>query len=396
MLFDRIFCVTAGNAWVEQVDRLAQTFAARAFEHDRDGTFPDENVDALIDQGYTALTVPVEYGGQGASLGLVVALQQRLARGDASTALAVGWHLTTILGLRESRAYPEQTFARICRDVVERGGLVNTCASERVTGSPSRGGLPGTQAVADGTGFRLTGRKTWATLSPRLTWFIVTAALDDGRIGEFVIPSGTPGLSVEKTWDSLSLRASGSHDVVLDRVWVPAEALVSQYAPSEGSPRGRDGSGPLLHVPACYLGVALAARAETLQFSRSRRPSGLARSIAELPEVQAQLGRMDLALYPALALLDQAAKCWDETPPADRPNLRGLIGAAKVVGTEAALQVVDLSMRIVGAVSLSHDLPLERYYRDVRAGLHNPPMADGVTRTLAREALAEEAQDARK
>ncbi|MFP9202776.1 acyl-CoA dehydrogenase family protein, partial [Enterococcus faecalis] len=63
------------------------------------------------------------------------------------------------------------------------------------------------------------------------------------------------------------------------------------------------------------------------------------------------------------------------------------LGAAKHIVTNAALSVVDKAMRIVGAKSLERTNPLQRYYRDVRAGLHNPPMDDAVIHKLAAEAF---------
>ena len=69
------------------------------------------------------------------------------------------------------------------------------------------------------------------------------------------------------------------------------------------------------------------------------------------------------------------------SPPARRPSFAGRVATAKMVATNTAVQIVDLAMRVAGGTSLTKDLPLERYYRDVRAGLHNPPM-DDMTLTL--------------
>jgi alkylation response protein AidB-like acyl-CoA dehydrogenase len=375
------------RAWAQRVDGMAAEFARRAAEHDREASFGHENVDALIASGYTAVAVPRRLGGGGAPLRLVVALQERLAMGDPSTALAVGWHQSMVIGLRETDGWPRAAVERIFATVVGEGGLINSCASERETGSPSRGGLPTTTATAVPGGYRLDGRKTWSTLSPRLTWFIITAALEDGRIGEFLVERTRPGLRVEETWNSMSLRASGSHDVVLEGVQVPTEALMGAFRPPQPGPRSGDGQGPLLHVPACYLGVAMAARRDALRFAREHRPSSLPGPIADLPAVQDQFGKAEVALAAAHALLYETAAVWDATPPDGRPALRGRVGAAKVTGTETAIAVVDTYMRVVGALSLSREHPFERYYRDVRAGLHNPPMADAVLRGLGRAAL---------
>jgi alkylation response protein AidB-like acyl-CoA dehydrogenase len=64
-----------------------------------------------------------------------------------------------------------------------------------------------------------------------------------------------------------------------------------------------------------------------------------------------------------------------------------IVGAAKYVVTNHAIEVVDRAMRLVGAASLSLSSPLQRYYRDVRAGLHNPPMDDATITLLGKQAL---------
>ncbi|HEX2326707.1 MAG TPA: acyl-CoA dehydrogenase family protein, partial [Chloroflexota bacterium] len=76
---------------------LGARFAVRAPGHDRDGTFPHENFADLHASGYLALSIPREFGGGGASYLELALAQERLARGDASTALGAGMHLS-ILG----------------------------------------------------------------------------------------------------------------------------------------------------------------------------------------------------------------------------------------------------------------------------------------------------------
>ena len=81
------------------------------------------------------------------------------------------------------------------------------------------------------------------------------------------------------------------------------------------------------------------------------------------------------------------ARRWDDDPGA-RATMAQAIGCCKVVVLDAALAVVDLAMRVVGGAGLARSLPLERYYRDIRPGLHNPPMEDAVLASLARQAVA--------
>jgi len=191
------------------------------------------------------------------------------------------------------------------------------------------------------------------------------------------------GVTIEETWDTLGMRATGSHDIILNQVFVPEGHMLR---PSEDATD--DGGGWLLHIPACYMGIALAAREFALNFAASYRPNSIKGPIAELPNIRQLIGRMELEHRTARQMLYAAADRWDRHPEL-RPKLRSDLGLAKSIVTNGAIRIVDLAMRIVGGASLSRSLPLERYYRDVRAGLHNPPMDSSVLQMLAAEALNE-------
>ena len=85
---------------VELAGRLADVFAERAGEHDRENTFPAENWPAMAEAGYLGLAVPAELGGFDADSLEFLLAQARLAQGCGSTALAVNMHLTTAATFR--------------------------------------------------------------------------------------------------------------------------------------------------------------------------------------------------------------------------------------------------------------------------------------------------------
>ncbi|CAM4483183.1 alkylation response protein AidB-like acyl-CoA dehydrogenase [Paenibacillus endophyticus] len=366
----------------DQTAELAARFAARAEKHDRAGSFPHDNFADLLEDGYLKLTVPAEYGGNELSLHELVTQQERLAYGDGSTALAVGWHLGQMLHLRTTRKWPEPLFAELCRDVVSKGAMINTFASEAGSGSPSRGGKPETTAIRTEGGWLISGRKTFSTLSPILDRFVVTAYMPEEEATADFLVFKNENVTVHETWDTIGMRGTGSHDVVLNEVFAADEHRLAGKGID-------DGGGWLLHIPACYIGIALAARDFAISFAQSYRPNHLQGPIAELPTVQQSIGQMEIELRTARSLLYEAAGRWDREP-ANRPHLRPELGLAKYVATNHAVKIVDIAMRIVGGSSLSRSLPLERYYRDVRAGLHNPPMDNTVLQTLAAGALNEQ------
>ena len=373
---------------VKWTGELATLLATRAEAYDREGTFVHEQIDLLTQAGYASLTVPKEFGGRGCNLRQLLLAQERLAEGDASTALVMGWHLGITLSLAATHAWPDDTYRAFCEEAVAGRAMINACGSEPETGSPSRGGRPTTTAKRVPGGFSINGRKTWATGSPIITHILVTATIaDEDSVGEFLVHGGSTGLSVEESWNSMSMRGTGSHTLVLDNVFVPDERLLDTMASGRKSKRGSDGGGWLLHIPATYLGIANAARRFTLDFANTYAPNSLGRPIATAPHVREKVGQMEVERTTARTLLFATAMRYDEAPLADRMEMRADLGLAKYVATNAAVRIVDLAMRIAGGQSILRSLPLERYYRDVRAGLHNPPMDDMTLAMLADSAL---------
>ena len=221
--------------YLQIADRLADRFAARADEQDRSGEFPFANFADIRAAGLPALAVPVEYGGWGATLLDTVRVAEHLARGDGSTALSFVMHLQTIGSAVETGGWPQETLAELCRATVERGALVNSLATEPALGSPSRGGRPQTTAQpiygADGaiTSWILNGCKSFASMFPVLDYAILPAALEDGsgEVGRFLVPVDAH-FCVERAWDAVGMRTTGSHTITFRRVVAPAPSMPQQ------------------------------------------------------------------------------------------------------------------------------------------------------------------------
>lgn len=381
-LYDPYIKTNTQREWFERINALALKFAERANTYDQEGCFPFENVDELKNAGYLSLTVPKEFGGEGLSLYEFVLLQERMAAGDAATALCLGWHLGCFLELAEERTWDEEMLRLLCEKVVKEQALVNRAATEPATGSPTRGGMPQTKAVKEGNKWVINGTKTFTSMAPALDYAIVSAQVgNSGQKGNYLIPMNAEGVSIEETWDTVAMRGTRSDDLVLKDVKVAENALVEEDRGKSELPKAW-----LLHIPACYIGVAVAARNEAVQFAKTHKPNSLPGPIGDVPEVQRKIGEMELELFKARELLYTVAAKWVIEPEA-RMEMGPSLMAVKHVATNAAAKVVDLAMRIVGARSLSLSSPLQRHYRDVRAGLHNPPMDDIVISTLAKRAL---------
>lgn len=366
--------------------RMGDIAGAQADAHDRANTFPHDTFAALRESGYLAMTVPVEFGGPGATPLEVMLAQEELAKGSGSVALGATMHLGVMGGLADSRTWPTALLERIFNEVLTEGALINGLASEPDLGSPSRGGGFRTTATAVDGGYVVNGRKTWSTLSPALAYgnVLLTVVERDGEEtrGSLLVPMATAGVRVEETWDNLSMRATGSHDVVFEHAFVPEELRLPQPT---GLPASQV-SGWTLLGSAVYLGIAQAARDFAIQFARDRVPSGLGKPIAELPNVQARIAQMEIQLLQARSVLYGAAELWDKVPEA-RADLGWQFAAAKYTVTNHAIDITDQALRVVGSVGLQRRYPLERYFRDVRAGLGNPPMDDVALTLIGKHAL---------
>jgi alkylation response protein AidB-like acyl-CoA dehydrogenase len=300
--------------------------------------------------------------------------------------------------VRDAALWPAATFERVAREVAAAregvGALINSLATEPDLGSPSRGGLPGTRAERVPDGWRITGRKSFSSGVPVLRWGVVSAAVEEGdkpRIGNFLVPLDAPGATVESSWDTLGMRATGSDTLVLDGVCVPKSAELPRVAPTApGEPVAPYERAWSLVVTAVYLGVAEAARDFAVAYARQRRPTALkGQAIGSLAHIRQRAGTLDARLYAARGLLLGTARAWEAAVPVERAGMEGALAATKLHVSNTAIAVAEGAMRLVGGSSLDRAHPLERHYRDVRGGLHHPPQDDATLDLLAREALDE-------
>lgn len=346
---------------------LAEAAAPHVERGDRLGDLPPEVIAALKASALPALTVPEPLGGFGATLHEFALVQERLGRTDASLALTVAMNGHVLGSAGESGSWPSPLYERVAQAAVTRGALTNALASEPELGSPSRGGLPKTRAVHTPGGWRVTGRKTWSTGAPALDFLLVAAAVDD-EVWRFLIPAHAEGVRVERTWgDGLALRGSSSHDFVFQDVFVPHHDVVK---PAPAAPSGS--AWFWTAVAATYLGVGMGALDALVRYARERVPTALGEPIATLPAVRAAVGEIELTLARAQALLHRASRAWS-VQPQERASLLPHFAAAKFEATNAAVRASDLALRAAGGAALTRALPLERFFRDARAGLMHPP-----------------------
>lgn len=382
---NNLFVKTANQRkWIDRLKKNETEFHKRGIIADDLAIFPEENIHDLVKMGYSSITLPKAYGGEGLKVYDMVLFQETLASIDPSTALSIGWSLGVTGEIFEKKLWSQENLQFFATEILN-GALVNRAVSEAQTGSPTRGGRPGTCAVKNNGAWILNGRKIFTTMSPVLTYFLTSAWIEEKqRVGFFLIHKDTPGLSIDETWDVIAMRGTGSHDLVLNNVRVDETKLMELPE----LPSGAAINGWILHIPACYLGIAQAARDYAVHFANHHSPNSLNGPISQLPNVQQLLGEIELKLITARHLIYSVAAAYDDET--QRDLLTNELGVVKHVVTNSAISIVDKAMRVVGAKSLQRSNPLQRYYRDVRAGLHNPPMDDMTIKKLALTAIEQE------
>jgi alkylation response protein AidB-like acyl-CoA dehydrogenase len=391
----------AGTRLVAVAEELCEELAARAAEHDRNGSYPFEAIDALKAAGYFAAPVPVELGGLGvwSAHDLVVA-SSRLARGDASVAIGVNMHLVAVLNMERRRqaavaaGAPRRAhdFAASLQQIA-RGGVVLAAAITEPGQDLTR---PGTLATRTASGWRIDGRKTFCTMSPAATDLYVAVSYADSegieRYAYAMVPTDAPGVVINDDWDALGMRASGSNSVSLDGVELPETGVRGGFRAGDPLPyMERNLVAGLFHA-AASLGIAEAADAIARR-GNAARIDGDAR-----PRMQVADNAVDLAA--SRGVLSRAAALIDEhhtaNPASDgsAEQLEALFAeaqAAKAFVNEAAARIVDRALALSGGAGYLNGSPLARAYRDVKAGSFMHPLgANRAYDYLAHVALGEQ------
>jgi alkylation response protein AidB-like acyl-CoA dehydrogenase len=367
------------------VDRLRVAFAATAERYDRTASFPFENFDRLAEAGLLALTVPRQFGGTAGGLVDALTVIGGIARGEPSTALVLAMQYSIHASVA-ARGWPAHIVERLGREAASSISLINALRVEPELGTPARGGLPATVARCNEFGWGLSGHKIYATGIPILSWLAVWARTDEEepKVGTFLVPAGSPGIRIVETWDHLGMRATGSHDVILEDVQVPFDHAVDIRPPAGwGAPDAVQVAWSALLVAAVYDGIARSGRDWLVAFLNDRKPANLGASLATLPRMQEAVGEIETLLAANARLLRSAARDVDD----GRPPASAETGMVKSIVTNNAIATVEAALKLTGNHGVNRRNALERHHRDVVCARIHTPQDDSVRLAAGRLAL---------
>ena len=214
------------------------------------------------------------------------------------------------------------------------------------------------------------GKKIFGTESAVCTEFSTRALVEDGDDGPTVIffrlPRDVEGMTVKESWDVMGMRATQSNDFELDEVFVPEDAVFHRYPANhfDATMLKTVWGWAMPTFGAVYLGIGGGALAFARAMAHRMRK-------ADNAEVQHLFAEMEVLLETARAVLYRHAQEMESGALyTDLPIQEGMAKAVltKYVATNNACAIVDRALHVVGGAGYFRKLPLERMYRDVRAG----------------------------
>ncbi len=385
-LFDDL--TPAERERAERVEAILPELRAHAEEADAAGRFYEPHRETLANAGLLGLVIPPEYGGLGGTLRDLAAATFAMGTACPSTALAYFFHCSTssrgllaLEAIEEGKFSPEEipVVRAFAENVLHRMGtkrqLLGNFASETAKSSQSAVFIS-TEAEKAPGGWRLNGVKSFGCNTGVADAYLVAAKLKGYDTAEglamFFVPRDAEGVKERPAWDALGMRASASHGIILENVFVPeSEALalpgafVKLMQTSRGSLMGNQPA-----ISAIYLGAAKAAYDYSLEKTMSMKFEDTGRPIATSPFHQELIGKMLVALETARLWLRRQIDLETSEPPiASKTEVVQHWRMAKGTVSECAFEVAQLALKMTGTSGTANRGLVARMLRDIAMSL---------------------------
>ncbi len=344
---------------VEHVRDYARSeIAPLAAQFDRSGDYPREQLRGLADLGLMGATVPEAWGGAGLDSVTYALCLEEVAAADASVAVIVS----------VQNGLPEQMILRYGTDAQRDRYLRPLAAGQHIgafclteSGAGSDAASLRLQATRDGDDWVLNGTKAWITSGGQADTYLVmarTGAQGARGVSCFIVENGAPGLSFGKPEEKLGLHASHTTTVTFDGVRVPHANMV-----------GDEGQGLIIALASLdagrigiamqALGIARAAMEHATRYAAEREQFG--KPLREFEGVSFKIARMAARIESARLVALKAAWLKDQGRPYGKEA-----SIAKLLASEAAVDVTRDAIQIFGGNGYSREYPVERLYRDAK------------------------------
>jgi butyryl-CoA dehydrogenase len=332
---------------------------------DADHHFPVDTVRQMGELGLFGVTAPPEYGGAGGDFTSLCIAIEELGRVDQSIGITlsagVGLGITPIamFGTLEQKQ-------RYLPDLVAGRALAAFGLTEPEAGSDA--GATRTTARLDGDEWVVDGAKAFITNSGTEITSVVTVTTrtgtrEDGtpEISAILVPSGTPGFTVEPAYDKLGWHASDTHGLSFEAARVPAANLLGERGSGFRQFLATLDDGRIA-IAALALGLSRACLEASVDYARERHafgsPIGSNQGVAfPLADLDVAVENSRLLVYKAAALKDAGA---------GRAEVSRAAARAKLYATEAAVSATRVATQVFGGYGFIEEYPVARFYRDAK------------------------------
>lgn len=351
---------------------LAETFKEQSAVRDRERRLPHVELEQFSRSGLWGISVPKTFGGAGVSNVTLAEVIRLISAADGSLGQIPQNHFYALEVLRvngnaeqHKRLYPEVLAGQRFGNALAELGTKT--AHDRTT-----------RLSRDGKGWRINGRKFYAT-GALYAQRIPTSVIDDDGIQQLAfVPADAAGLSVIDDWSGFGQRTTGSGSVVFENVYVGADDVV----PFQTAFERPTTVGPLAQIlhAAIDTGIARAAYEDTLHFVRTRtRPwidSGVEKAVDD-PLTLHSFGKLAIRLHAAEALLERAGEYLDraqtETTAENLAQASIAVAEARAISTEISLAAGSTLFELAGSQATLAEHGLDRHWRNARVHtLHDP------------------------
>ena len=343
-----------------------EVVAPAAEELDRESRFGYDVVRQMGELGLFGLPFPESVGGQGGDfLSYCIAIEE-ISRGDAG----IGITLEAAVSLGAAPIFnfgtEEQKQAHLPDLLAGRKlwafGLTEPDAGSDAGGTKTRAELVDGCWEVNGSKQFITNSGTDITAGVTVTALTARSESARGEISAIMIPQGTPGFTVEKSYRKLGWHSSDTHPLTFQDCRVP-----------EGNILGRRGGGyrQFLHtlaggrvaIAALSVGLAQACLEASLKYARERKQFG--KPISSFQAIQFKLADMAMEVELARTITYKAACAYEYTGESS-PEFRKLAAMAKLFASETSKRATDQAVQIHGGNGFMEEYPVARYYRDVK------------------------------
>lgn len=377
---------TTENQQLNDVRRRIQRIAAEVIRPtadriDRERLFPTEHLSALAEAGFNGILLPKELGGLGLSYQAFALVVLEIAKSSPSTALIYTMHVEAARVIYEHGT--KEQWDRWLKPVAN-GKIGTTSTSEGATGGHYWYNL--SEAAEEPGGYRLNAKKSFVTSSGYADFYVLQTksprAASPSDISYFIVDGQSDGIEAGE-WDALGVHGNHSAPLTLTNVFVPEKDRIG--AEGEGKEIVQNGIAYLIGLGATWTGTAIGILEEALDYAKKKVHKDVDKALTDYQVIRSLLAKGKIITDSLTAWQKNLAErldAWSQSGSRFAPDsLKNELLEFKIYASDSANELAQIGLDVSGGFGYKRG-PLERLYRDARAG-----MVMGPSNHLAREMI---------